>query len=59
MPYGNLDEFVSAEDLSGIPFKDEETEPVNDEYPTVYTTEEGFMPAFTPSDTLDEIVEAA
>ena len=55
----SLDEFVNAEDLSEIPFKNEVTEPVNDEYPTVYSTEEGFASAFTLSDTLDEIVEAA
>ena len=53
------DGFVKADDLSDIPFENEETDYITEEFPTVYSTEGGFTFAYKSSDNFNEIDEAA
>ena len=55
----STDEFVEIDDLTEIPFDDDETDSISEEYPTVYSTEGGFSPAYKSSDSLNEIDVAA
>ena len=58
----SLDGFVELDNPEDNPFAAEEAEQaasIDEEYPTVYSTEDGFAPTFALSDDLVEIDEAA
>ena len=54
-----MDGFVAVDDPDEIPFKEDGTGSITEEYPTVYSTEGGFTPDYSPSDSFNEINDAA
>ena len=54
-----MDGFVAADNPSEVPFKGEETDSITEQYPTVYSTDGGYTSEYVPSDSFNEINDAA